>query len=302
MFFHCFFAATFVLKTAMQVAVRMQSKGTYVTLWMHEYFAVYKNKGKPKGQREFDIYQAMEFRRGEDLPVECKVGLSDKELAQIWVKGIYYAPAARIRRARLDLPKDRYIFQKDTAVDWEPAVQYKAEMGECPELVMVTNCTMWHPMSDVLHFLPRVVHPVDVQTHRVYVNGRAWHYVCGVMATELTSEQDSKRRIGLGSHTATCGFALAMIDRNKFSMYPEEKLGGLINSPSSQWDNVDELFQGIRNVMSSGTGCVSGSFHLSWTNSCQRFWEVMLCFHCSISLTLCVVVYLSCLVLSCLLL
>ena len=118
------------------------------------------------------------------------------------------------------------------------------------------------------------------------------------MANELTSEQDSKRRIGSGSHTATCGFALAMIDRKKFSMYPEEKLGGLINFPSSQWDNVDELFQGIRNVMSSGTGCVSGSFHLSWTKSCQRFWEVMLCFHCSISLTWCLVVLLSCLVLS----
>ena len=258
----------------MQVAVRMPSKGTYVTLWMHEHFAVYKNKSKPKGKRELEIYQAMEFRTGGDMPVNCRVGLSEKELAQIWVKGIYYAPAARIRRARPDLRRDRYIFQKDTALDWEPAVQYRAEMGDCPELVMVNNCTMWHPMSDVLHMLPRVVHPVDVQTHRVYVNGRDWHYVCGVMATELSSVPDSKRMRGSG--TPTAGFALAMIDRKEFSMYPEEKLGGLINSPSSQWGNVDDLFQGIRNVMSSGTGCVSGSFILPWTNACQRFWEVML--------------------------
>ncbi len=168
---------------------------------------------------------------------------------------------------------NRYIFQKDTALDSEPAVQYRAEMGDCPELVMVNNCTMWHPMSDVLHMLPRVVHPVDVQTHRVYVNGRDWHYVCGVMATELSSVPDSKRMRGSGSQTA--GFALAMIDRKEFSIYPEEKLGGLINSSSSQWGNVDDLFQGIRNVMSSGPGCVSGSFIPPWTNACQRFWEVM---------------------------
>ena len=276
MFIQCVLVASFVLNRAMQVAVRMPSKGTYVTLWMHEHFAVYQNKWKPKGKREFDIYQAMEFRIGGDMPVDCRVGLSEKELAEIWVKGIYYAPAARIRRAREDLRRDRYIFQKDTALDWEPAVQYRAEMGDCPELVMVTNCTMWHPMSDVLHMLPRVVHPVDVQTHRVYVNGRDWHYVCGVMATELASVPDSKGSRGSGSQTGTCGFALAMIDRKQFSMYPEEKLGGLINSPSSQWDNVDELFQGIRNVMSSGTGSVSGTFILPWTNACQRFWEVML--------------------------
>ena len=80
----------------MQVAVRMPSKGTYVTLWKHEHFAVYKNKSKPKGKRELDIYQAMEFRTGGDMPVNCRVGLTEKELAQIWVKGIYYAPAASL--------------------------------------------------------------------------------------------------------------------------------------------------------------------------------------------------------------
>ncbi len=70
------------------------------------------------------------------------------------------------------------------------------------------------------------------------------------------------------------GFALTMVDRKLFSMYPEEKLGGLINSSSLLWENVDELFQGIRKVMSFGTGCVSGSFLLPWTNACQRFWEM----------------------------
>ena len=274
----------------MQVAVRKPSKGTLITLWLHENFAVYQNKAKPKGKRELDIYQAVEFRRGGDLPAECKEGLSDKELVEIWVKGLYFAPAERIRRARRDLRKDRYIFQKDTPLDWEPAVQYKAELGKCPELVLVTNCTMWHPMSDVLHILPRVVHPVDVQTHKVYVNGRDWHYVCGVQATEISSVSDNKRRSsasekGTGGfiHPEEIGFALALIERKRYSMYPEEKLGGFIHSPSSQWDNVDDLFQGIRNVMSSGTGCVSGSFSVAWTDGCQRFWEVTLSYpyiHC----------------------
>ena len=262
----------------MQVAVRRPCKGTLVTLWMHEYFAVFNNK-RTKGNRQMDLYQAVDFRTGRDMPAECKLGLSDKELAQIWVKGLYFAPASRIRRARHDLPKDRYIFQKDTAEDWEPSVQYRAELGNCPELVMVTNCTMWHPMSDVLHMLPRVVHPVDVQTHRVYVNGRDWHFVCGVMATELFTEPDSKRSVSASralSPKTTCGFSLAMIDRKEHCMYPEERLGTLINSPSSQWDNVDDLFQHIRNVMSGGGGCVSGSFCMQWTNACQRFWEVRL--------------------------
>jgi len=262
----------------MQVAVRRPCKGTLVTLWMHEYFAVFNNK-RTKGNRQMDLYQAVDFRTGRDMPAECKLGLSDKELAQIWVKGLYFAPASRIRRARQDLPKDRYIFQKDTAEDWEPSVQYRAELGNCPELVMVTNCTMWHPMSDVLHMLPRVVHPVDVQTHRVYVNGRDWHFVCGVMATELFTEPDSKRSVSASralSRKTTCGFSLAMIDRKEHCMYPEERLGTLIISPSSQWDNVDDLFQHIRNVMSGGGGCVSGSFCMQWTNACQRFWEVRL--------------------------
>jgi hypothetical protein len=58
-------------------------------------------------------------------------------------------------------------------------------------------------------------------------------------------------------------------------MYPEEKLGGLINSPSSQWDNVEKLFDGFRDIMSSGTGFTSGSFCVQWTLSCQQFWEVV---------------------------
>ena len=63
-------------------------------------------------------------------------------------------------------------------------------------------------------------------------------------------------------------------------MYPEEKLGGLINSPSSQWDNVEKLFDGFRDIISSGTGFTSGSFCVQWTQSCQQFWEVVGTFNC----------------------
>jgi hypothetical protein len=47
-------------------------------------------------------------------------------------------------------------------------------------------------MSDVLHMLPRVVHPTDVQRHEIYVNGRDWHYLCGVLATENLDSEDGK--------------------------------------------------------------------------------------------------------------
>jgi len=66
-FIQCVFVASFVLNTAMQVAVRKPSKGTYVTLWMHEHFAVYKNKSKPKGKRELDIYQRLFLPAFESL-------------------------------------------------------------------------------------------------------------------------------------------------------------------------------------------------------------------------------------------
>jgi hypothetical protein len=75
-----------------------------------------------------------------------------------------------------------FIFQKDNVDDWEPCPQYKAALGKCPELVTVENCLSWSPMSEVLNILPGVVHPIDVQTNSVYVNGRNWRYLCGVTA------------------------------------------------------------------------------------------------------------------------
>ncbi len=70
------------------------------------------------------------------------------------------------------------------------------------------------------------------------------------------------------------GFRLKLLNQNRCIMYPEEKLGGFINSASSQWQVIDALFQGMRDVMRSGTGFTSGTFSIAWTNACQNFWEV----------------------------
>jgi hypothetical protein len=251
----------------MEVALRKSPNGKGMPLWKHEFYGVYKTKTKTKNKRHVDIYQVLEFRIGGDMPPECREGLTDAERHEIWVKGMYFAPAINIQRANLDLRHDRYIFQHNTTEEWEAALQYKAALGKCPELVMVTNCTCWHNMSEVLHVLPRVVHPEDVQTHKVYVNGRDWHYLCGVAATEELSSTKRKNQ-------QKPPFTLTFLLREQLTMYPEEKLGGLMKSPSSQWDNVDALFQGIRNVMSCGTACTSGTFSIPWSEACQQFWEV----------------------------
>ena len=251
-------------KIKMQVAVRTTSKGTSIPLWKHEFYAVCKTKGKFNGSKDVYIYQALEFRAGSEMPLQCRNGLSAKQLAEIWVQGVYFASASDVRRSNPELRKDRFIFQKNNADDWEPCPQYKAALGKCPELVKVENCLSWSPMSEVLNMLPRVVHPIDVQTNSVYVNGRNWHYLCGVTAIEVVTTKAKKGT-----------FVLSMLPRKGFCMYPEEKLGGLINSPSSQWDNVEKLFEGFRDIMSSGTGFTSGSFCVQWTLSCQQFWEVV---------------------------
>ena len=49
-------------------------------------------------------------------------------------------------------------------------------------------------MSEVLNMLPRVVHPIDVQTNSVYVNGRNWHYLCGVTAIGRSRHHEGEER------------------------------------------------------------------------------------------------------------
>ncbi len=118
------------------------------------------------------------------------------------------------------MQKDRLIFQNDNSEDWEPCPQYKAALGECPELVRVENCLCWTAIVDVLPMLPRVVHPVDVQRNEICVNGRDWHYLCGVIATENVFPGNGKKR----PPSMKEGFHLKLLDRKLCLMYPEEKL------------------------------------------------------------------------------
>jgi hypothetical protein len=130
-------------------------------------------------------------------------------------------------------------------------------------------------MADVLHMLPRVVHPVDVRRHEICVNGRDWHYLCGVIAYETVIPENGKAR----PFSVKEGFRLKLFNRNRCIMYPEEKLGEFINSASSQWQVIDALFQGMRDVMRSGTAFTSGTFSIAWTKAYQKFWEAHI-FHC----------------------
>ncbi len=123
-----------VRNSLMQVAVRKPSKGTSIALWQNDFCAVSARKWRVNAaENEVDIYQALEFRKGFDMPLECRAGLSEKEGEDIWIHGVYYAPSSVIRRANVEL-------RKDASDDWEPCPQYKAALGKCPELVRVENC------------------------------------------------------------------------------------------------------------------------------------------------------------------
>ena len=68
----------------MEVAVRKPSDKTSIALWRHEFYAVYTSQLRGKAaKKDVDIYQAVEFRKGSDLPVECRAGLSAKQRTDI---------------------------------------------------------------------------------------------------------------------------------------------------------------------------------------------------------------------------
>ncbi len=90
-------------KIKMQVAVRTTSKGASIPLWKHEFYAVCKTKGKFNGAKDVYIYQALEFRAGSEMPLQCRNGLSAKQLAEIWMQGVYFALASDVRRSNPEL-------------------------------------------------------------------------------------------------------------------------------------------------------------------------------------------------------
>ena len=80
-----------VRNSLMQVAVRKPSKETSIALLRNDFFAVSARKWREKAaESKVDIFQALEFRKGCDMPLECRARLSEKEGEDIWVHGVYY--------------------------------------------------------------------------------------------------------------------------------------------------------------------------------------------------------------------
>jgi hypothetical protein len=69
-------------------------------------------------------------------------------------------------------------------------------------------------------------------------------------------------------------FIFEKIPRKNFWMYPEDALGGGVQSASIMWERVESLFQGIRDVMQKNGNSRSGSFSMPWTAACMTFIEV----------------------------
>ncbi len=70
--------------------------GTGMVLWQHEYYYVVEkyNGGSPKPY----VYQALEFRKGMELPEIEQENMTKKQRRETWVLGVAYAPALDVRK------------------------------------------------------------------------------------------------------------------------------------------------------------------------------------------------------------
>ena len=70
--------------------------GTGMVLWQHEYYYVIEkyNGGQPKPY----VYQALEFRKGGELPAIEQEKMSKKQRRETWVLGVAYAAALDVRK------------------------------------------------------------------------------------------------------------------------------------------------------------------------------------------------------------
>ena len=242
--------------------------GCGMLLWQHGFYFVLERDGS--GPPKPYIYQALEFRKGSDLPEVEKENMSRKQLRETWVLGVAYAPAIVIRK--WSRREKGYLFHTEfNDTDARSGLFWK-----CPEVVRIDNCTAWRAMSTVLTAIPRVVHPDDVYSGAVHVAGRDLHYVCGMCCFENVAKTTKNGNPVEGS------FDLQRLIReevgqpvkNGFCMYAEERLGMNINSGGIMWEMIEELFQGIRTVMSRSGRARSGSFNLMWSSALLSFWEV----------------------------
>ena len=145
--------------------------GTGMVLWLHEYYCVIEkyNRGAPKPY----VYQALEFRKGSELPEIERENMSRKQLRATWVLGVAYAPALDVRKQ--SKRQKGYLFHQDcNDVDARTGLFWK-----CPEIVRVDNSTAW-------------------RCGAVHVAGRDLHYVCGMCCQETigTKTKDGKETEG----------------------------------------------------------------------------------------------------------
>ena len=220
-------------------------------LWLHEYYVVHEGT---VGKATKSIYQALQFMLGVHIPDGVIPNMTELMRRSIWVLGIRYVAAAHVQQYRDG--SEGYIFH----TEYNDEDARTCLFGTCPEVVRVENCLKWHEMKDVSTEVPRVVHAEDVQNRRLHVAGRANHYVCGVTAVE-----------DLVTHT----YSLARLPRIGFCMYPEERLGMEINSPSMMWEHIEEIFTKIRMCMSAARqGTSSATFSMPLLCTVYAFWQV----------------------------
>ena len=73
--------------------------GSGMLLWQHEFYYVLEKEEQSRrrhGPPTPYLYQALEFRKGSDLPEEERVGMTRKLLREMWVLGVAYAPALNV--------------------------------------------------------------------------------------------------------------------------------------------------------------------------------------------------------------
>jgi hypothetical protein len=257
--------------------VRCAERGvSSILLWQHEFYYVLEQEELSRRQLAPPkpyLYQALEFRLGCDLPDEEKQGMSRKQLREMWVLGVAYAPALNVRMYSTRVKE--YLFHSE----FNDSDARTGLFWRCPEVVRVDNSKAWRAMSKVLTTIPRVVHLDDVYSGAVHVAGRDLHYVCGMCAHEnVPKKMHAKRK------QEPWGFVLKKIIReeggvqleNGFCMYPEERLGMTINSASIMWETLEHVFEGMRGVMRANGRARSGSFSMMWSASLQQLWEVSL--------------------------
>lgn len=208
-------------------------------LFLYEFFEV-NVRGEGQATRS-QIYQALEFAPQED--------------GSIHVKGQYYC-LPRYVRGHARVPAGTHTYDEaSSSEDGDLALRDVA-----PELVMVDNCTAWFSMASLTDGKPRVVHPDAIKDRSIHIAGKEQHWVCGSVATERTEEGQE-------------GFSVRRITREDIISRPEDVLGEEYTSCTSEWDNMELVFAGVRGVLRCGSGSRSGSFETPWSLQTFRFWN-----------------------------